>query len=154
MATLREDIKTYSIWLVKAFKTDKLKLDYSFNSFKDIDFFFDNNSQGGKAIPDGRLSQNLGPILFAIGSYIGETFVRNIRGSEWLTDENNAEGEVTAAVIFPDGSQIWPMQKVVKRFQNGGDDSLYDYAIILTKEYARSPVAETSAEKKPWWKFW
>src|SRR5262245_28660870 len=154
MATLREDIKTYSIWLVKAFKTDKLKLDYSFNSFKDSDFFFDSNAQDGKANPGGRLADNLGPILFAIGSYIGETFVRNIRGAEWVTDENNAEGEVTAAVIFPDGSQIWPMKKVVKRFQNGQEDSLYYYADAIFREYAKSPAAEVAQSKKPWYKFW
>ena len=154
MATLREDIKTYSIWLVKAFKTDKLKLDYSFNSFKEIDYFFDSNADHGKAVPQGRLADNLGPILFAIGSYIGETFVRNIRGAEWVTDENNAEGEVTAAVIFPDGSQIWPMQKVVKRFQNGQEESIYTYADVITREYAKSPAAEIVQSKKPWWKFW
>jgi hypothetical protein len=156
MASLREDIKTYSIWLVKAFKTDKLNLDYSFNSIKEIDEFFNTHSQDGKATPEGRLSQNLGPILFAIGSYIGETFVRNIRGAEWVTDENNAEGEVTAAVIFPDGSQIWPMQKVVKRFQNGPVDNLYEYAVMVAREYDQSVVAHTSSgdHKRPWWKFW
>jgi hypothetical protein len=42
MATLLEDIKKQSDWIVQAFAADKFELDYSVESFKSIDNFFDN----------------------------------------------------------------------------------------------------------------
>lgn len=152
MATLLEDIHTQSAWVVKAFRADRLKLDYSIGSFKKIDEFFDLHTKDGKAVPGGRLSSGLGPILFSIGSYVGETIIKNIPGSVWQTDDNDPEGEITASVKFPDGAVIWPMQKVMKRFQNGSEDGIYAYGYFLTKDYLKDNPDQ--AVKKPWWKFW
>ena len=81
MATLLQDIKTQSDWIIKAFAADKLKLDYSIQSFIEIDKFFNQHSKEGKAVKGGRLTQNLGPILFSIGSYIGQTIITNVPGA-------------------------------------------------------------------------
>jgi hypothetical protein len=149
MATLQQDIKAQASWIVKAFKADELKLDYTIDSFKEIDKFFDVHSKHGQPIPNGRLSQNLGPILFSIGAYVGETLIKNVPGTVWQTDESEEDAEITAALLFPDGGQAWPMQKVIKRFQNGEEDGIYAYGFYLTKD-----VAVVQNGKKPFWKFW
>ncbi len=47
MATLKEDIKKQSDWIIKAFAADKLKLDYTIHSFMEIDKFFNKHSKNG-----------------------------------------------------------------------------------------------------------
>ena len=158
MGTLKEDIRAQATWIVRAFKSDRLKLDYTLNSFKEIDKFFDQHSKDGKAIPNGRLSENLGPIIFSIGSYVGETFIRLVPGTEWETDDSDPEGEVKVAIKFPRDGMCWPMQKVMKRFMNGKEDSIYHYGVVMLKEMANiDPASLTNNKtggKKPWWKFW
>jgi hypothetical protein len=67
MATLLQDIKAQSEWIVKAFSADNLKLDYSVRSLIEVDKFFNKHTKNGKAIKGGRLSKNLGPVIFSIG---------------------------------------------------------------------------------------
>lgn len=150
MATLRQDIKKQSKWIVKAFGADLLRLDHSIESFKQIDHFFNIHTKDGQAVEGGRLAQNTGLILFAIGSYVGETLIKNIPGSAWVTDDNDQEGEVNASVHFPDGGRVWPMQKVIKRFRNGEEDGIYAYGQMLAKDYVQSDLVT----KRPRWKFW
>jgi hypothetical protein len=163
MATLLEDIKTQSDWIVKAFAADNLKLDYTIHSFIQIDKFFQKHSKNGKPVKGGRLSNNFGAIIFSIGSYIGETIIRNVPGSVWETDDNDPQGEVTAAVKLPDGATMWPMQKAIKRFQNGSEDAIYVYGYHITKDYITESfdqsfwgtISDPNEEtKKAWWKFW
>lgn len=166
MATLAEDIKEMSDWIVKSFGSDKLLLDYSIESFKRIDVFFDKHSANGKAKPGSRLSQNPGAIFFAIGSYIGETIIRQVPGSVWKTNDEDPEGEVNAEVVLPDGTTLWPMQRVIKRFKNGREDEIYAYGVVAVREMgsgeywkkieqgdASQKVGKIVA-KKPWWKLW
>jgi hypothetical protein len=150
MATLQQDIKKQSNWIVKAFGIDLLRLDYTIESFKQIDQFFNTHSKDGQAVEGGRLEQNAGLILFSIGSYVGETLVKNIPGSVWVTDDNDPEGEINASVNFPDGGQVWPMQKVIKRFRNGEVDGIYAYGVLVAKDYGKNE----QVIKKPWWKVW
>lgn len=161
MATLKEDIKTQSDWIIKAFQADGLSLDYSINSFIEIDKFFETHSKNGKPIPGGRLSQNIGPIIFSIGSYIGETFIKKDSGAEWITNDNDPQGEITAAIKFSNGMECWPMQRVMKRFKNGFEDSVYTYGFELAKDYITERFDQSfwdintlKNDKKIWWKFW
>jgi len=163
MGTLKEDIKTQCEWIVKAFQSDGDKLDYSIDSFIAIDRFLQLNSNNGKPVAGGRLTQNLGPILFSLGSYIGETFLKNIPGSEWITNDNDPQGEITAAIKFPDGSTVWPMQRVINRYKNGFEDSIYPYGFELTKKYLNQPFDQSfwdlgkkhkNPAKKLWWEIW
>lgn len=160
MATLEQDIKNQSDWIIKAFQADGYKLDYSIQSFIEIDKFFEKHSKNGKPVRGGRLSQNLGPIIFSIGSYIGETFIKNANGAEWITDDNDPQGEVSAAIRFPDGMTVWPMQRVMNRFKNGFEDSIYPYGYELIKKYIDEPFDQSfwnlnqKEVKKPWWRIW
>lgn len=161
MATLKEDIKTSSDWLVKAFGADRFKLDYSVESFKEIDRFFDLHSENGQPKAEGRLSQNLGSILFAIGSYVGETIIKNVPAAVWKTNDEDPGGEVNVEIVLPDGTVVWPVQRVMKRFKNGEEDGIYDYGVVIVRDIARGDYWERAkkgrlgyAPKKPWWKFW
>lgn len=163
MATLLEDIKTQSDWLRKAFAADKLNLDNTIHSFIEIDRFFNKHAKDGEPVKGGRLSKNFGPIMFSIGAYVGETIIRNVEGAVWQTDDDDPEGEITASVVFPDGTVIFPMQKVMKRFMNGSEDSVYVYGHHITMNYTNEVFdqsywdidkEDTNQEKKPWWKFW
>jgi hypothetical protein len=163
MATLKEDIVKQSDWIIKALNSDGYILDYSINSFKELDRFLEDNSINGKPKSGGRLTQNLGSILFSIGSYIGETFIKKAPGSEWITDDNDPQGEITASIKFPNGMTVWPMQRVINRFKNGFEDSIYPYGYEIAKEYIDESFdssfwdlgkTENHPTKKSWWKLW
>jgi len=165
MGTLKEDIKAQSDWVVKAFAADGFKLDHSIESIIEVDRFFIANMKNGQPRKGGRLSgKGFGPILFSIGSYVGETIIKNTKGSEWITDDNDSQAELNVSLKLPDGGQIWPIQKVMKRFQNGSEDAIYPYVHMVTKEFTKLPfkeefwewTAENDEPKrtKPWWKFW
>ena len=124
MASLLNDIKAQAGWAVKAFGADGYKLDYSFTSLMEVDRFMLANSKNGSPIKGGRLTKNLGPVVFSIGAYIGETLIKLVPGAKWQVDDDDPQGEITAAAIFPDGSQVWPMMKMMKRYQNGPEDSI------------------------------
>ena len=98
MTSILEDIKKQSDWIVQAFKEDGLILDFTIRSFIQIDKFFELHSDNGEPKPGGRLSKNLGIIIFSIGCYIGETFIRNIPDAVWIADENDPESLVNAAI--------------------------------------------------------
>lgn len=162
MGTLKEDIKSQATWITKAFQADRLKLDYSIDSFIEIDKFFLKHSVNGQPKRGGRLAKNLGPIIFAIGSYVGETIIKNVPGAKWVTDDSSPEGEMTATVKFRDGTEIWPMQRIMKRFSNGLEDAVYTYGHEVTKDFTKKTfneafwklTSQSDNQKKPWWKFW
>lgn len=165
MATLKEDIKTQSDWIVKAFAADKFRLDYTIDSIIEVDRFFKENVADGKPRKGGRLAKkSYGPILFSIGSYVGETIIKNIKGSKWITDDKDPQGEFNISLKLPDDVEIWPVQKVMKRFQNGSEDAIYPYVHTMAKDLIDHPFNESfwavtadeseSENEKPWYKFW
>jgi hypothetical protein len=165
MATLKEDIKSQSEWIVKAFGADNYILDYSMDSLMEVDRFFNDQMKDGKPKKGYRLdTPGFGPILFSIGSYVGETIIKNTTGSSWVTDDDDPKGELTVSLKLPNGGEIWPIQKVTKRFQNGSEDAIYPYAHTFTKEFTKLPFNDKywtlhsentePAKIKPWWKVW
>ena len=64
MSTLAEDIPKAAEWVARALNTSGYKADYSLESIREIDRFFDEQSG-----PDGILQNNgTGQILFSLGS--------------------------------------------------------------------------------------
>ena len=102
--TLLQDIMTSKDWVAKALNSSNYKADFSINSLKEIDRFFDEQNT-----PDGIINRNRGQILFALGAYIGEVII-SAYGGEWLTDDNDPQGEVNIAVQLKNGSIIFPVQ--------------------------------------------
>jgi hypothetical protein len=163
MASLLEDIDKQSKWIQNAFSADELNLDFTIRSFIQIDRFFNRHVKDGVAVRGGRLVNNLGGIIFSIGSYVGATIINTVPGSVWQIDDNDPEGEVNVSVKFPDGTIIWPMQRIMKRFQNGSEDSIYVYGHQLTKKFTKEVFDQNywaieneaaGGSRKKWWKFW
>jgi len=158
MGTLKEDINEQANWIVKGFAEDKLKLDYTIGSFIEIDKFFLKNSAGGQAKPGGRLSKNLGNVLFSIGAYIGNTIIKTVPGTAWEVDDDAVDEEINVAIRLPGNAVIWPVQRVMKRFKNGPEDSIYVYGYSITKDFTGEKFDnkywKITDENKPRWKFW
>ena len=141
-------------WISQALRHSGYCADFSPQSLWYIDFFFDDHSRLGNPIPRGLLSKNLGARLFALGAYVGEVIRRSI-GGEWRGDDADPEAEVNIELRFPSGAQCWPVQRVIKRFKNGAEDSIVAYAIGLGLEVGDRPHRpEAPSPKRPWWRFW
>lgn len=123
--SLKQDILSTKDWIAKALNSSNYKADFSLESLKEIDRFFDEQN-----VPGGLLSEDRGQRLFAIGAYIGEVVISEL-GGEWIADDNDPQGEINIAVKMLDGSIIWPVQRAMKRYQNGKEDSIYDYVYVL-----------------------
>ncbi len=138
MASLLEDIHTGADWTVKAFGELGRNFDYSLESLKDIDLFFDGQTENGNVKQGSLLEKNFGSKMFAIASYVGETLIKNCpNGGEWVLDENDPQAEINMAVKLGNGHLVWPGQKVFKRFKNGKEDSLYGYACMVLGKVRR-----------------
>jgi hypothetical protein len=109
------------------------KADFSLESLKEIDRFFDDQMSNGQPKPGGLLAEQFGARLFAIGGYVGEV-IRRQEGGEWLGDDNDPEAEFNIAVRIRENSIIWPMQRVMKRAKNGPEDSVWGYGYALTRK--------------------
>jgi hypothetical protein len=129
MGKLAEDIRTSSDWIVRALRSSNYRATFTPQSLWDIDLFFDDHSKDGEPKPRGLLSQQMGYRLFALGSYVGEVIRRSI-GGEWLTADSNPQGEIDITLKLPDGSLIWPVQRMMKRLKNGPEDGIAAYGLM------------------------
>jgi len=125
-----QDVQEAAAWIATALAASGYRADFTMESLLDVDRFFNEHSQAGKAIPGGLLSEDLGSRIFAMGSYIGET-IRRCFGGEWHGSDADPEAEVNVELILPDGVRIWPIQRAMKRFKNGREDSIVAYSISL-----------------------
>jgi hypothetical protein len=76
------------------------------------------------------LAESTGARLFAIGSYAGEV-IRRVHGGEWQTDDSDPKGEINISVKLLNGTVLWPVQRVMKRLQNGSEDGIYVYGYSI-----------------------
>jgi hypothetical protein len=70
---------------------------------------------------------------------VGEVIRRN-RGGVWRADDEDPEGEINVALELPDGSVIWPVQRVMKRCVNGAEDGIAVYGLVLGLNVGASPL--------------
>jgi len=147
MANLINDIKQSSAWLVIAFKELGINLNYSIESIKQLDILIDKEFSGGKPNIGGLFAEQLGSKIFALGSYVGETIIKNCKGANW---DKDSDDEINIAIIGANGWMVWPMQRVINRIQEGNENNLYVYAHALHTEYLKNSKVTT----KPKWKFW
>ena len=115
--TLMEDIHTASEWAAGNLSKTGYRADYSLESIREIERWIQENPQ--------LFEGNSGSIIFAIGSYVGETMNRVYHGS-WKTDDSDPQGELNSQVQI--GTSIfWPVQSVMNRNRDGEENNLYDY---------------------------
>lgn len=131
--TLLEDIPKAAGWLVANMRNSGYFLDDTIESFRELDRFFDEQSRPGGLLADGKP----GSKLFAVGSYMGRVFVEKL-GGVWETDDADPMGELNIAVRLPDGSLVWPVQRALKRLQNGPEDGLYAYGLAIAESQKKA----------------
>ena len=121
---LMEDIPKAARWLEEAMTSSGYVLDGTLESFQELDRFIDEQKR-----PGGLLDGTVGSKLFGMGAYVGQTLIAQL-GGRWETDDRDPQGEVNIAVTLSSGT-VWPVQRVMKRFSNGSEDSLYAYGAAL-----------------------
>lgn len=109
------------------------RADFSLESLKEVDRFFDEQVLNGKPKVGGLLSQELGARLFAIGAYVGEV-IRRQYGGQWQGDDNDPQAEINIALRLGTGATLWPVQRVMKRFKNGAQDGIWIYGVVAAPE--------------------
>jgi hypothetical protein len=115
----------------------QVALDYSVESLQRLDQFISEHFE-----PPG--SKFVGETLpVGIGCYVGEVIIRHV-GGHW-----NAEGKPEVNDIGPIEA-IFPVDKAIKRFNNGKQDSLaWYYHSIAKKAYEGGLEQKTTARPLP-----
>jgi hypothetical protein len=133
-----EDATASADWIASALTSSGYRADFSPGSLWEIERFFDEHAPSGRARPGGLLAENLGSRIFALGSYVGEVLRRSL-GGEWVGDDADAAAEINLTLLFPDGGQIWPVQRAMKRLKNGPEDNIATYGVALGAEVGPKP---------------
>lgn len=120
------DTKASAEWIAKALSTSGYKADFSLESLKEVDRFFDDQAPNGHPKQGGLLASDVGTRLFALGSYVGEV-IRRASGGEWEGDDRDPQAELKIALKLKSGTTLWPVQRIVKRFKNSNEDGIYVY---------------------------
>jgi hypothetical protein len=120
------DALTSAEWISRALSQSGYRADFTLESLKQVDRFFDEQVANGQPKAGGLLSQQLGARLFAIGAYVGEV-IRRQNGGEWQGDDNDTHAEINVAVRLKTGTILWPVQRVMKRFKNGAEEGIWVY---------------------------
>lgn len=89
-------------------------LDLSLGSLKEVDRYLNSTV----------LMENEGRVLFSIGVYVGHVLIENGCGS-WVVEHLPTGIEI---VVSDGEKKIYPVQIVTKKYHNGKDESLFDYA--------------------------
>lgn len=126
------DARASADWIATALSASGYKADFSIDSLKEIDRFFDDQAPNGQPKPGGLLASDIGARLFALGGYVGEV-VRRAASGEWKGDDKDPEAEINIALQLKNGSTLWPVQRVMKRFKNGSEDGLHAYGVLATR---------------------
>jgi len=133
-----EDVRQAADWVAAALTASGYRADFSSGSLWEVERFFEVEAPNRRARPSGLLSEQLGWRLFALGSYVGEV-VRRHAGGTWSGDDHDPAAEVNVALVLPDGSHVWPIQRVMKRFSNGSEDSVVAYGAALGLDIGGRP---------------
>jgi hypothetical protein len=126
------DAKVSAEWIAKALSSSGYKADFSLESLKEVDRFFDEHAPNGQPKPGGLLSVDVGARLFALGGYVGEV-IRRVSGGEWKGNDKDTQAEISIALKLKSGAIIWPVQRVMKRFKNGSEDGLFVYGVAANR---------------------
>ena len=109
-------------------QTYAAKFDYGVYSLKQVDGILDDLRKDQKF-------EDLQPLLFSMGCYVGEVLVRRGRGRWRLAEEVGMDAVASSPIVvaMPDGRGCNPVGKVYKRFQNGPEDSIAAFFQFMTE---------------------
>ncbi|MEV4334790.1 hypothetical protein AB0K02_30460 [Streptomyces sp. NPDC049597] len=127
---LAQDIQVYSEWIAQALSSSGYRVDFTPDSAREIERFLAESADAGNPVPGGLLAEDTGARLFAVGAYVGE-LIRRTKGGEWVVDDADPQGEINVELHLPDGSVVWPVQRVLKRFYGDATESIAVYVAAL-----------------------
>ena len=130
MAGIVEDAAQSAGWIATALNSSGYSADFSANSLAEVDRFFDEHAKNGVPRKGGLLATDRGPRLFAAGAYVGEV-LRRALGGEWQPDSSDPDSEIGLSLVLSNGTTVWPVQRVMKRYANGREDSIAAYGAGL-----------------------
>jgi hypothetical protein len=148
LGSIVDDVLAAATWVSQALSSSGYRADFSASSLWELDRFFDEQVRGGTAVPGGLLAEGLGQRLFSIGGYVGEV-IRRHKGGSWWADESDPQAEINVQLRLTESDVCWPVQRVMKRFKNGAEDSLAAYGIGLGLDVGPKP-----ARSRRWWWPW
>lgn len=137
MATLVKGSQRTADWVSNGPTQSGYTVDFSLESLRGIDRFFDEHSIDGRPVPKGHLTKQLGFRVCAPGSYVGEGIIHHY-GEKWHGDDTDPEAEMSAQVVVPSGALPWPVQRVIKRFKSGREDGVYVYGCLVNRGCCRT----------------
>jgi hypothetical protein len=126
-----------------ALKNYGVTLDYGVESLRLVDGILDD-------LRRDQSFENLQPLLFAMGCYVGEVIVRQA-GAYWRITEELGMGTVASspiAIWLKDGRGCNPVGKVYRRFQNGPEDSLAGFYRLMTQVLPEKLADEGEKEQQ------
>lgn len=135
METLNDAMQAYAEDAVAVSKKQyNIILDYSADSIRHIEGLaagFHADMPKGRA---GKLFKNppdpvkLDGICMSLGGYVGE-ILRRAKGGNWEFQSDLH----TLGLVFPDGSWVYPTEKLYKRIVYGADNNLVAYFALVSR---------------------
>lgn len=99
------DAKAAAEWIAEALSSSGYRADFSLESLREVDRFFDEHAPDGQPLPEGLLSSDVGERLFALGGYVGEV-IRRACGGEWEGSDEDPRAEVNIALKLASGAML------------------------------------------------
>jgi hypothetical protein len=125
---LERDLAVAAEWIAEALDDDGYDADFSRESAREIDRFYDANLDGpGQPTPGGRFDEDRGRRLFALGAYVG-TILEREAGARWNTAD--ADGD-DVPMLLADGGMIWPIRRAIDRFELGDEAGIGAYVASI-----------------------
>ncbi|GIL38401.1 hypothetical protein [Roseiterribacter gracilis] len=116
-------------WAATMVGSRGVTLDGSVESLRILDMLVDDARDAIQGEPNAPQAA----LLWALGAYLGEV-LRNARGGSWSVGAfDDLDQFWGTSLTYADGLQVWPMQRLIKRFLNGPDDAIYAYGVAMTK---------------------
>lgn len=126
---LEELISGAAHWAASMVGSRGVTLDGSIESLRILDMLVDDARDAIKGEPNPPQAA----LLWALGAYLGEA-LRNVRGGSWTVGSlDDLDAFWGTSLVFADGLQVWPMQRIIKRFLNGADDAVYAYGVAMSR---------------------
>jgi hypothetical protein len=138
MAPLTEDIAASAAWVAQVLQSSGGHADFSAQSLWSVDQFLDENSDRGQPRRGGLLETDHDSRIFALGAYVGEVVRRNAGGT-WHVNDQDPRAELNVELVLADGTKIWPVQRVMKRYKYGPEDGIAAYGAALGLDVGPAP---------------
>lgn len=118
---LIEDLNKAAQWAAENLIASGYPADFSLESLRHLDRFFDTERTGLLAEHEDR-----GVVLFTLGAYLGQVALR-VHGGTWQVDEQDPKAELHVKVLLKTGQAFQPVQACISRYQHSNSQSLYSF---------------------------